>query len=295
MGWVDHPVFAGRRLSGKGVVIAGVDAPLQHVTNPGLGELWFCPGHKGFEPGQPGFVQTHRVGHGGGGIIRNASPAIRAFAQFDQLAAWGGREIHDGGVFGNCHRAGAHCRFNLVLSLGFGWQDGGHHHMLIGGAGIHQPRPDQMLLARIILGIEFVWKDKHHMRWFNLPILPRCGGSGKGVVVAGGLHPKLRKAAREGLESQLQELRESLNEYEALRAGTQTSFEYDSLTSVPEGLIKARIARGMTQKQLAESLNLQEQQIQRYEATLYKGAALERIEAVAKVLGLRETVRFELG
>jgi ribosome-binding protein aMBF1 (putative translation factor) len=109
------------------------------------------------------------------------------------------------------------------------------------------------------------------------------------------LHPKLRKAAREGLESQLQELRESLYEYEALRAGAETSFEYDSLINLPEGLIKARIARGMTQKQLAESLNLQEQQIQRYEATLYKGAALERIEAVAKVLGLREMVRFELG
>ena len=77
--------------------------------------------------------------------------------------------------------------------------------------------------------------------------------------------------------------------------GAETSFEYDSLTDLPEGLIKARIARGMTQKQLAESLNLQEQQIQRYEATLYKGAALERIEAVAKVLGLREMVRFELG
>ncbi len=108
------------------------------------------------------------------------------------------------------------------------------------------------------------------------------------------LHPKLRKAAREGLESQLRELREALFEYESLRAGGETSFEYDSLTNLPEGLIKARIARGMTQKQLAESLNLQEQQIQRYEATLYKGAALERIDAVAKALGLRETVRFEL-
>lgn len=108
------------------------------------------------------------------------------------------------------------------------------------------------------------------------------------------LHSALRKAAREGLESQLQELREQLEEYEALRAGTQTTFVFDSLTSLPEGLIKARIARGLTQKQLAESLNLQEQQIQRYEATLYEGAALERIEAVAKVLGIRETVKFDL-
>ena len=49
------------------------------------------------------------------------------------------------------------------------------------------------------------------------------------------LHPKLRKAAREGLESQLQELREALYEYEALRAGAETSFEYDSLTSYRKG------------------------------------------------------------
>ena len=36
------------------------------------------------------------------------------------------------------------------------------------------------------------------------------------------------------------------------------------------------------------------EQIQRYEATSYEGAALERIEAIAKVLGIRETVKFEL-
>ena len=108
------------------------------------------------------------------------------------------------------------------------------------------------------------------------------------------LHPALQKAAREGLESQLQELREQLEKYEALCAGKETSFVFDSLTSLPEVLIKARIARGFTQKQLADALNLPEQQVQRYEATLYKGAALDRIEAVAKALGLRETVRFDL-
>lgn len=108
------------------------------------------------------------------------------------------------------------------------------------------------------------------------------------------LHPALRKAAREGLESQAEELREQLKEYEALRNGKRTAFTFDSLTSLPEGLIKARIARRLTQKQLAESLNIKEQQIQRYEATMYAGAPLERIQAIANVLGIREKVRFEL-
>ncbi len=107
------------------------------------------------------------------------------------------------------------------------------------------------------------------------------------------LHPDLQQAMREGLESQLQELREEVADYEALRAGKVTSLEFDSLASVPIGLIKARIAKGLTQKELAESLNLKEQQIQRYEATLYEGAGLDRIQEVANVLGMRELVRLE--
>jgi ribosome-binding protein aMBF1 (putative translation factor) len=108
------------------------------------------------------------------------------------------------------------------------------------------------------------------------------------------LHPDLRQAMREGLESQLQELREEVTEYEALRSGKVTSFEFDSLASVPIALIKARIAKGLTQKELAESLHLKEQQIQRYEATLYEGAGLERIQEVANALGMRERVRLDL-
>ena len=108
------------------------------------------------------------------------------------------------------------------------------------------------------------------------------------------LHPKMRKALRSGLESQFEELREEVAEYDALRDGKVTTLEFDSLSSVPIGLIKARIAKGLTQKELASALQLKEQQIQRYEATLYEGAGLARIQAVADVLGMRERVKLEL-
>lgn len=108
-----------------------------------------------------------------------------------------------------------------------------------------------------------------------------------------GLHPDLQQAMRDGLESQLQELRDEVADYEALRDGKITSLEFDSLAGVPIGLIKARIAKGLTQKELAESLDLKEQQIQRYEATLYEGASLDRIQQVANVLGMRERVMLE--
>jgi len=97
----------------------------------------------------------------------------------------------------------------------------------------------------------------------------------------------LRRVMREAIESQLEELREQLAEYEALRDGKISVLELDSLAELPDALIRARIAAGRTQKELAERLGLKEQQIQRYEATRYAGVSLERIRAVADALGVK--------
>ena len=59
-----------------------------------------------------------------------------------------------------------------------------------------------------------------------------------------------------------------------------------SLRELPIVLIEGRIAAGLTQRELAERLGLPEQQIQRYEATLYGGVSLERLQEVADVLGI---------
>ena len=100
------------------------------------------------------------------------------------------------------------------------------------------------------------------------------------------LHPRMRQAMQEGLESQLADLREQLAEYEALRNGRITVLELNSLMELPDALIRARTAAGVTQKELAARLGLKEQQVQRYEATHYAGASLERLQAVAEALGV---------
>lgn len=104
--------------------------------------------------------------------------------------------------------------------------------------------------------------------------------------------PELRRAMREAIESQLEELREQLAEYDALRSGKVSVLELGSLDELPEALIRARIAAGLTQKELAARLGLREQQVQRYEATRYAGVSLERIQVVADALGvtIRERV-----
>ncbi len=68
--------------------------------------------------------------------------------------------------------------------------------------------------------------------------------------------------------------------------------ELNSLREIPEALIRARIASGLSQKQLAERLGLKEQQLQRWEATRYAGISLDRIHDVAEALGvtIREQV-----
>ena len=101
------------------------------------------------------------------------------------------------------------------------------------------------------------------------------------------LNPRALRAMRESIASQLQDLREEIAEYEKLRDGTTTTIVGNSILDLAVGLVKARIVRNWTQKELADRLGLPEQQVQRYEATLYKGVALERLQEVADALKVR--------
>lgn len=101
-----------------------------------------------------------------------------------------------------------------------------------------------------------------------------------------GSDPRLLRAEREGLESQLQDLRDQVAEYDALKAGEHGLIQLRSISELPRALIQARIAAGMSHRELAERLGVREQQVQRYEATDYSGANLDRLQAVADALGL---------
>lgn len=109
-----------------------------------------------------------------------------------------------------------------------------------------------------------------------------------------GVHPRIHQAMTESLESELDILREQLAHYEALKSGKVKQRKVHSLRELPVLLIEGRIAAGLTQRQLAARLGLPEQQIQRYESTLYSGVGLDRLQEVADALGLEieERVRY---
>jgi transcriptional regulator with XRE-family HTH domain len=108
--------------------------------------------------------------------------------------------------------------------------------------------------------------------------------------------PRLHAAMIDGLRSQLDELRQELREYEALREGKITGRTLTSLLELPRALVEGRIAARLTQRQLGAKLGIAEQQVQRYEQTGYAGASIERLQQVADALGLtiHETVRYHL-
>jgi ribosome-binding protein aMBF1 (putative translation factor) len=99
-----------------------------------------------------------------------------------------------------------------------------------------------------------------------------------------GLQPTLHEAVIAGLEEQIGELREEMEEYDGLK--TQDVLAVGSFEELPQVLIKARIARGWTQEQLARKLKLKTQQIQRYESTDYRTVSWARFLEIVAVLNI---------
>ena len=97
-------------------------------------------------------------------------------------------------------------------------------------------------------------------------------------------HPKLVKAQKDAIQSQLDSLNGELREYEELQSGKVAAPDLGYIAVVPRDLIRARIAAGLTQKELAKRMGMAEQQIQQYEAKDYESVSLARIAEIAKAI-----------
>ncbi len=99
-------------------------------------------------------------------------------------------------------------------------------------------------------------------------------------------HPRKFSSRNNGLQMTIDSLRKEIEEYDALKQ-QQTPIKIASIRELPLALIRARIAMGMTQKELAEKMGVKEQQVQRDEANQYSSAGFQRIAAVAEALNLK--------
>lgn len=113
-------------------------------------------------------------------------------------------------------------------------------------------------------------------------------------VPSEGVDPRMRDVMASALKGQAETLRNEIKRYEDLRDGRVNQRELEGFLDLLTALIEARIVAGLTQRALAERLGLQEQQIQRWEASLYAGVGMERLQEIADALGMevRETVNY---
>ena len=99
-----------------------------------------------------------------------------------------------------------------------------------------------------------------------------------------GIDPVIAEASRAAVIEQARELDDEILEYELLKQGTVAIPDLREVKYLHTNLIRARIALGLTQRELAERLDVAEQQIQRYESNEYAGASLSRLREVAAAL-----------
>jgi len=96
--------------------------------------------------------------------------------------------------------------------------------------------------------------------------------------------PWLRAAQKESLESELNNLRLQVEEYELLKAGKVKLPGPEVIQRVSDVLIKTRISKGLNQEELAEKLGVTKQCVQQYEQTNYAHVTLSTAEHVMLVL-----------
>lgn len=105
---------------------------------------------------------------------------------------------------------------------------------------------------------------------------------------------KATPSIMDALGLQMEDIEREISEYEDLKEGRLLSFEAGSLDSLGELMIKARIARGLTQEQVATELGMTQQQIARYERDGYQKISLWRLAEIAEALELDLNVRARL-
>ncbi len=97
---------------------------------------------------------------------------------------------------------------------------------------------------------------------------------------------------RAPLESFHMQLEEEVQSYERLKRGHFSEFE--NLHGLGQVLIGVRIARGMTQRELARKLGVDESAVSRDERNEYHGITVERAMRVLDAMGVRLMTRVEV-
>lgn len=136
------------------------------------------------------------------------------------------------------------------------------------------------------MAIDFPILTEAHYREAQT-LLESRGSTTKGLfpleLFAEGIPLEIAELKHISNQKYIAQLRNEIRDFETLKSGILNSNKYLG----PEVLIAARIARGVSQKDLAERVGLLEQQIQRYERERYRQINASSWLSIARSLEVR--------
>ena len=100
------------------------------------------------------------------------------------------------------------------------------------------------------------------------------------------LHQDIINAHIGGIDSMIGQLESELIEYEDLKAGKFQLPQAISFIELLRYLPKIRIAKGLSQKDLADLIGVTKQQINRYEEYEYQNVGVEKVNRILDVLNI---------
>jgi len=101
---------------------------------------------------------------------------------------------------------------------------------------------------------------------------------------------KRAAAVRGSYEGMIRQLEEELREYDQLKSGELALPHVERLDQIAPFIAKIRIAKGISQTELARRLGVSKQVISRYEENGYQSVAIARLQEILDAVGIKTMV-----
>lgn len=101
---------------------------------------------------------------------------------------------------------------------------------------------------------------------------------------------KRSKAVRGSYESMIRQLEDDVHEYDQLKSGELALPLVERLDQIAPFIARIRIAKGISQTELARRLGVSKQVISRYEANEYQTVAMAMLQEILDAIGIKTLV-----
>ncbi len=104
------------------------------------------------------------------------------------------------------------------------------------------------------------------------------------------LSAKRAAVVRASYESMIRQLEEEVREYDQLKSGELVLPPVERLDQVAPFIAKIRIAKGVSQTELANRLGVSKQVVSRWEESDYQTVAVARLQEILDAIGIKTAV-----